>query len=125
MMLVFAACGEKKERVSQVDETYAAIKTFFIPDGAEIVTDEENILIINSTQPFFELIEFYENTCRKLVLHEAEINDTQDGIWIFSGIYHGFYIHQRASGFENGNRERYLYIELRDMGTSVEIEIIY
>jgi hypothetical protein len=124
-LLTFVGCANTEKVTPQADETHAAIKTFFVPEGAEITTDMENLLIIYSTQPFSELVEFYENACHELDLNEAEINDAQEGIWIFSGIYYGFHIHQRATGLNDESRERPLNIELRDKGGSVEIEIVY
>jgi hypothetical protein len=122
----FVACKNSQEETAD-KESDEYVLAFFVPEGTEIITHNDNFLVLNGTLPFSELIDFYENAFQKLMdAHETEIDDTQDGIWIFSGVYHGIHIHQRASGVDRAdNRERPFVVELRDNGESVDIEIIY
>jgi hypothetical protein len=123
--LVLAACEslQKKEET----ESYEYVLTFFVPEDATIVSHIDDFLLLNSTQSLSELIEFYENAFLRLLdVNESEIDDTRDGIWIFSGVYNGIHIHQKAPGFdEEDYRERPFIVELRDNGESIDIEIIY
>jgi hypothetical protein len=120
------ACKNSQEEMED-KENYDYVLAFFVPEDAEIITCVDDFLVLNSTLPLSELIVFYENAFHRLMdVHETEIDGSQDGVWIFSGVYHGIHIQQTAFGFDGSdNRERPFIVELRDNGESVDIERVY
>ena len=109
MMLLLASCDESHDPAqdTQRDEVLVSLLT---PEDAEIITNIEDLLIIDSAQPLSELIHFYDYILLELGAEETGLNDRREGIWIFSGIYDG---------------TKPITIEMRDSGASVRIYIIY
>ena len=104
----FAACNDLHDpQMANEDETLAAL---FTPDGAEVTTNIEDLLILDSTQSLTELIDFYKSVLSVLYVQETGLNDKRDGIWIYSGIYDG---------------SKPITIEMRDGGEAVRVYIIY
>lgn len=93
------------------DDTHKDVLTSLLtPEGAEIVTDIEDLLILDSTQPFADLIQFYKTILFELGAQETGINNKHEGIWIYSGLIEGV---------------RPITVELRDGDNIIRIYIIY
>ena len=109
LLLILPACGglDRSARDTGRNETLIAILT---PEGAEVVTDVEDLLILDSLMPLSELIDFYKTVLVELYIQETGLNDSREGIWIYSGIFEG---------------TKPITIEMRDNGESVRIYIIY
>jgi hypothetical protein len=126
VLFSFAACKDSLDEALNTDSAQA-LTVFLTPENAEIISHTDNLIILESEQTVPELILFYEDVFNKLGLNEYEIDDEQDGIWIFSGVYKGIHNHIRDGGYDNetDNRERPIIVELRASDESVDVEIIY
>jgi hypothetical protein len=103
------ACDGFGEPIRSAERNETLI-TLLTPEGAEVITNVEDLLILDSTQPLSELIHFYKTLLHELYAQETGLNDKHEGIWIYSGIY---------------ERTKPITIEMRDSGERVKIFIIY
>ena len=108
MLITSAACGVL-QRPQDPDES-GTLSSLLTPEGAVVITNLEDLLILDSTQTLPELIDFYKAVLRELYAQETGLNDRHDGVWIYSGIYEGV---------------NPITIELRGGGENVRIYIIY
>jgi len=97
----------KPAQSAQRNETLIALLT---PEGAEVVTDVEDFIILESAKPLSDLVHFYRNILYELNVQETGLNDKIEGLWIYSGIY---------------EETKPITIELRDNAERVRIYVIY
>ena len=87
-----------------------ALASLLTPDGANVITDAEDLLILESAKQFPDLVLFYKTILTELYVEETGVNDIRAGIWIYSGIY---------------DRTKPITIEMRDNIENVRVYIIY
>ena len=109
LLLILPAC-DGLDRSTQDTGRNDTLIDILTPEGAEVVTDVEDLLILDSLKPLSELIDFYKTVLVELYIQETGLNDSREGIWIYSGIFEG---------------TKPITIEMRDSGESVRIYIIY
>jgi len=109
LLLILSACNlqGKKTGSAERNDVIIAVLT---PEGAQVITDEEDLLIFDSTESLAELINFYKTALQDLYVQETGLNDTHKDVWIYSGLY---------------ERTNPITIEMRDNGERVRIYIIY
>ena len=95
---------------AQYFDNESALVSLLTPENSEVVTNIQDLLIIDCTLPFTELIHFYKNIFHDLGVEETGINNMNDGIWIYGGLYEG---------------GKPISVELRDEDKNVRIYIIY
>ena len=109
LLLILPAC-DGLDRSAQDTGRNDTLIDILTPEGAEVVTDVEDLLILDSLKPYSELIDFYKTVIVELYIQETGLNDSREGIWIYSGIFEGI---------------KPITIEMRESGESVRIYIIY
>ena len=109
MQLLLVSCDVSQEPAQDAQRNEVLV-SLLRPEGAEIITNIEDLLILDSTKPFSDLIHFYKTILFELGVEETGLNDNREGIWIFSGIHEG---------------AKPITIEMRGSGESVRIYIIY
>lgn len=109
MLLMLASCVEVHDPVQDVERNEVLV-SLLTPQDAEIITNIEDLLILDSKRSLPELIDFYKFILFELGAEETGINDKREGIWIFSGIY---------------DRTKPITIEMRDSIDHVRVYVIY
>ena len=111
MLVLLASCDDPQPALQAQRAQYGTIlASLLTPEDSEIITSVEDLLILDSTQPFPDLIHFYITMLFELSVEETGLNDRREGIWIYSGIY---------------DRNKPITIEMRDNGESIRVYIIY
>ena len=109
LLLILSACN-LQGKTNGSAERNEVLKAVLTPEGAQVITDEDDLLIFESSASLAELIDFYKTVLQDLYVQETGLNDSHEGIWIYSGLY---------------ERINPITIEMRDNGERVRIYIIY
>jgi len=109
LLLILSACNGQGEPTGDAERNEVLI-ALLTPEGAQVITDEEDLLIFDSSASLTNLTDFYKAVLLELYVQETGLNDTHKNVWIYSGLYEG---------------TNPITIEMRDNGERVRIYIIY
>jgi len=105
----------------QEEKKNETLVSLLIPESAEIITNLDDLLVLESTLPLQELIDFYRTVLFELQVSETGLNDNHEGIWIYSGIYD---LSSDLHRLPRHDGRKPITIELRE-DEQVKIYIIY
>ena len=109
LLLILSACNGQGKPTGDTERNEVLI-TLLTPEGAQVITDEEDLLIFDSSESLTKLIDFYKAVLQDLYIQETGLNEAHKNVWIYSGLY---------------ERTNPITIEMRDNGERVRIYIIY